>query len=192
MGPWPNGRMFKMVLDTEDPTKVESLSILIDGDALGAAGAGNVNLIHQPDNVETTKDLLLFQEDPGSHNQYPLGTGTTARIWAYDLKKGGAPYVVARVNQSADEGPTDKDASTTKGLAGAWESSGIVDASKFFGKGAFLVDIQAGTLIIQEEQRGTLTYQREGGQLLLFRLPHTGDQGHHGGHGKGKGKKGRG
>jgi hypothetical protein len=100
--------------------------------------------------------------------------------------------VVARVNQSADEGPTDKDASTTKGLAGAWESSGIVDASKFFGKGAFLVDVQAGTLIIQEEQRGTLLYQREGGQLLLFRLPNTGDHGHHGGHGKGKGKKGRG
>jgi hypothetical protein len=188
IGPWPNGRIFKMVFDPSDPAKVQSLSILIDGDALGAAGAGNVNLIHQPDNVETTKDLLLFQEDPGSHNQYPLGTGTTARIWAYDLQKGGAPYVVARVNQSADEGPTDKDASTTKGLAGAWESSGIVDASKFFGKGAFLVDVQAGTLIIQEEQRGTLTYQREGGQLLLFRLPNTGDHGHHGGHGKGKGK----
>jgi hypothetical protein len=55
--------------------------------------------------------------------------------------------------------------------AGGWESSGIVDASKFFGKGAFLVDIQAGTLIVEEEVRGTLTYQREGGQLLLFRLP---------------------
>ena len=194
MGPWPNGRMFKMVLDPRDPTKVQSLSILIDGDALGAAGAGNVNLIHQPDNVETTKDLLLFQEDPGSHNQYPLGTGTTARIWAYNLKKGGAPYVVARVNQSADEGPTDKDASTTKALAGGWESSGIVDASKFFGKGAFLVDVQAGTLIIQEEQRGTLLYQREGGQLLLFRLPHRGgDHSHHGkGKKKGHGKRGRG
>ena len=91
IGPWPNGRMFKMVLDRKDPKLVKSLSILIDGDARGAAGAGALDLIHQPDNVETTKDLLLFQEDPGSHNQYPLGTGTTARIWAYDLKKGGAP-----------------------------------------------------------------------------------------------------
>ncbi|HEU4942060.1 MAG TPA: hypothetical protein VFT18_02260 [Gaiellaceae bacterium] len=203
-GPYPNGRIFKMVLDRKDPKKVESLSILIDGDVRGAAGSGALDLIHQPDNVETTKDLLLFQEDPGSHNQYPLGTGTTARIWAYDLKKGGAPYVVARVNQSADEGPTDKDASTAKSLAGGWESSGIVDASKFFGKGAFLVDVQAGSLVIQEEQRGTLTYQREGGQLLLFRLPNTGDHGHHKGHKKGHdegherghkkghGKKGRG
>jgi hypothetical protein len=198
IGPWPNGRMFKMVLDREDPKVVKSLSILIDGDARGAAGAGAVDLIHQPDNVETTKDLLLFQEDPGSHNQYPLGTGTTARIWAYDLKRGGAPFVVARVNQSADEGPTDKDAVTTRAPAGAWESSGIVDASKFFGKGAFLVDIQAGSLIVQEEVRvegnNRLTYQREGGQLLLLRIPGAGDHGHHRGHDKGKGhgkKRGR-
>ena len=195
IGPWPNGRMFKMVLDRTDPRKVVSLSILIDGDARGAAGSGAIDLIHQPDNVETTKDLLLFQEDPGSHNQYPLGTGTTARIWAYDLKRGGAPFVVARVNQSADEGPTDKDASATKGLAGAWESSGIIDASKFFGKGAFLLDIQAPTLAIQEEVRvegnNRLTYQREGGQLLLFRLPNTGDHGQHRGADNGK-KKGHG
>jgi hypothetical protein len=206
IGPWPNGRIFKLVLDRKDPKVVKKLSILIDGDARGAAGSGALDLIHQPDNVETTKDLLLLQEDPGSHNQYPLGTGTTARIWAYNLKKGGAPYVVARVNQSADEGPTDVDASTSKALAGGWESSGIVDASKFFGKGAFLVDVQAGSLVIQEEVRtegnNRLTYQREGGQLLLFRLPTKG--GHHGhddddddddggkGKKKGHGKKGRG
>ncbi len=202
IGPWPNGRIFKMVLDRRDPKKVTSLSILVDGDARGAAGAGALDLIHQPDNVETTKDLLLWQEDPGSHNQYPLGTGTTARIWAYDLKKGGAPFVVARVDQSADEGPTDVDANTTRANAGAWESSGIVDASKFFGKGAFLVDIQAGSLIVEEEVRvegnNRLTYQREGGQLLLFRLPSKGghddddDDDDDGGKRKGHGKKGRG
>jgi hypothetical protein len=174
-GPYPNGRMFKLVFDRKDPTRVHSLSILIDGDARGAASAGALDLIHNPDNVETTRDLLLFQEDPGSQNQYPLGTGTTARVWAYDLRAGGAPYVVARVNQSADEGPTDVDATPTKANAGAWESSGIVDASKFFGKGAFLLDIQAGSLIVEEERRGSLTYQREGGQLLLLRLPTEGD-----------------
>jgi len=187
IGPWPNGRMFKMVLDRKDETKVESLSILVDGDARGAAGSGAVDLIHQPDNVETTKDLVLFQEDPGSHNQYPLGTGTTARIWAYDLKRGGAPFVVARVNQSADEGPTDVDASPARSLAGGWESSGIVDASKYFGKGAFLVDVQAGSLVVEEEVRSDAIYQREGGQLLLLHIPGAGDHGHHRGHEKGTG-----
>ena len=196
IGPWPNGRIFKLVLDRHDPTRVTSLSVLIDGDARGAAGSGALDLIHQPDNVETTKGLLLFQEDPGSHNQYPLGTGTTARIWGYDLDAGGAPFVVARVDQSADEGPTDVDASTTRANAGAWESSGIVDASKALGKGAFLVDIQAGSLIVQEEQRGLLTYQREGGQLLVLRVgtsSGSNDRSHRGknDHDKHDGKKGR-
>ena len=192
-GPYPNGRIFKMVFDRRDPTEVDSLSILIDGDRDGAASAGKLDLIHQPDNVETTKNLLLFQEDPGSQNQYPVTstTGTTARLWGYNLKTGGAPFVIAKVDQSADEGPTDKDAVTTKANLGAWESSGVVDASKAFGKGAFLVDVQAGSLVVEEEQRGGLTYQREGGQLLLVRLQRSGDDGdRRSGHGK-KGDRGK-
>ncbi len=192
-GPYPNGRIFRMEFDRRNPTQVKSLSILIDGDRDGAASAGKLDLIHQPDNVETAKDLLLFQEDPGSQNQYPVTstTGTTARLWGYNLKTGGAPFVIAKVDQSADEGPTDKDAATAKAALGAWESSGVVDASKAFGKGAFLVDIQAGSLIVEEEQRGTLTYQREGGQLLLVRLRSSSGDDHrsHGEHGKKDGKK---
>ena len=155
-GPYPNGRLFKLVLDKRNPLLTATLSILIDADT---GGYGNVNVIHQPDNVETTKSKLLIQEDPGSHNQGQ----TTARIWSYDLSE-GTLEVIARVDQSLR--PTTP--------LGAWESSGIVDASKEFGKGAFLVDIQAGTLVVQTEQRGNLTYEREGGQLLLIRIPDSG------------------
>jgi hypothetical protein len=152
-GPYPNGRIFKLVLDEDDPTEVESLSIVIDADA---GGYNNPNVIHQPDNLETTENSLLIQEDPGSHNQ-----GTVyARIWRYDLAS-GSTTVAARVDQSL----------VPASPSGAWESSGIVDASEAFGPGAFLVDVQAGTLIVQEEVRGLLTYQREGGQLLLIRIP---------------------
>jgi hypothetical protein len=187
IGPYPNGRIFKMVLDRWDPTKVTSLSILVDGDVLGAAGSGAVALTHQPDNVETTKDLVLWTEDPGGHNNYPVGTGTTARVWAYELKTGKF-YPVAAVNQSADEGPTDVDASTTKGLWGSWEASGIIDASKYFGKGTFMLDVQAHTMAVQEEKPAgqNLTYVREGGQLMLLHLPTKGDDDddHDGGHGE--------
>ena len=152
-GPYPNGRIFKIVLDEDDPTQVQSLSIVIDADA---GGYSNPNVIHQPDNLETTENSLLIQEDPGSHNQ-----GTVyARIWRHDLS-GGSTTVAARVDQSL----------VPASPSGAWESSGIVDASEAFGPGAFLVDVQAGTLIVQEEVRGLLTYQREGGQLLLIRIP---------------------
>jgi hypothetical protein len=178
IGPYPNGRIFKMVLDRRDPTVVRGLSILVDGDSMGAAGAGNVSLIHQPDNIETTEDYVLFQEDPGSHNQYALGTGTTARTWLYDLKT-HAHYPITQVDQSADEGPTDVDADTVKARAGAWESTGIIDASRYFGEGSFLLEVQAGSLIVQEEVRvegpNRLTYQREGGQLVLLRMPSDDD-----------------
>jgi hypothetical protein len=163
-GPFPNGRIFKFVLDEDDPRKVLSLSILINGDVIGAAGTKLLGFIHQPDNLETTKRSLLVQEDPGSHNQYPAGdaTGTTARIWRYDFET-GALSVVARVDQSAH--PTANQ--------GAWESSGIVDASRTFGAGAFLVDVQAHTLILERSapDASGLTRKREGGQLLLIRIP---------------------
>ncbi|HEX4931246.1 MAG TPA: hypothetical protein VFV62_11105, partial [Gaiellaceae bacterium] len=131
-----------------------------------AGGYGNVGVIHQPDNVETTATGLLIQEDPGSHNQ----GATTARIWRYDLRAGGAPEVVAKVDQAQAPAGT---------ALGAWESSGIIDASAAFGEDAFLVDIQAGSLILAERPGFDLnndgtpdwTDQREGGQLLLVRIP---------------------
>jgi hypothetical protein len=168
-----NGRVWKLVLDKKDPTKVTSFSLLIEGDDKPVKA---IDEIHQPDNIESTEDFLLITEDPGSSQQFPFGStdpaATTARLWRYDLSS-GAMDVVAKVNQSADEGPTDEDAAG-RGNLGAWESSGIVDASKLFGPGAFLIDVQAGTLVIDEEVRvegrNTLTYQRDGGQLGLLRI----------------------
>ena len=83
-----------------------------------------------------------------------------------------------KVDQSADGGPTDVDGRTA-GNWGAWETSGIVDASAAFGAGAFLVDVQAHTLWIEKADGDDnyappgpdFTYKREGGQLLLLRIP---------------------
>ncbi len=177
-----NGRVWKLVLDPSDPTKVLSLSILIEGDDRQTR---DPDRIHQPDNLESTPNSLLIQEDPGSGQQFPFGSAdpraTTARIWKYDLAT-GAMTVVARVDQSADEGPTDVDGPANviqKGNLGAWESSGIVDASSVFGPGAFLVNIQAHTLWIEKATGDDnfapsgpdFTYKREGGQLVLLRVP---------------------
>jgi hypothetical protein len=173
-----NGRVWKMVLDPDDPTKVTSLSILIEGDDNPVRTLGE---IHQPDNLETTPKSLLIQEDPGSSQQFAAGSAdpnaTTARIWRYRLAT-GTTGAVAKVDQSADEGPTDVD-SAGAGNLGAWESSGIVDASSVFGSGAFLVDVQAHTLWVDKAAGDDnfapagpdFTFKREGGQLLLLRIP---------------------
>jgi hypothetical protein len=173
MGPYPNGRIFRMVLDDADPTQVDSLRVLIDADPLGP---GNPLAMHQPDNLETTADSLLIQEDPGSHNQFALSNpdGVGDRVWKYDLSTGELDAVI-EVDQSLDETPGYDIDPSAAANRGAWESSGIVDASSIWGPGWFLIDVQAGSLILERED-GTLgdravTFEREGGQLLRVKIP---------------------
>jgi hypothetical protein len=171
-----NGRIWKLVLDKADPTKVTSLTILIDGDTLPVKAPGAV---HQPDNLESTMNGLLITEDPGSSQQFNPGDAdaTTARLMHYRFSN-GALTVAARVDQSADEGPTDVD-SAPAGRLGAWESTGVVDVSSVFGRDTFLVNVQAHTLWVQKAPGfddfppagPDYTLKREGGQLVLIRIP---------------------
>ncbi len=174
-----NGRVWKMVLDPNDPTKVTSLTVLVEGDDNPVQTPSE---IHQPDNIETTRRGLLVTEDPGSSQQFPFGSSdpnaTTARLWHVPISNPAGAEVVAKVDQSADGGPTDVDG-RAPGNLGAWESSGIVDASKAFGPDAFLIDVQAHTLWIEKapghdnngDGQPDFTYKREGGQLALLRIP---------------------
>jgi hypothetical protein len=175
-----NGRVWKMVLDENDPTRVTSLTVFLEGDDNPVKTLGEV---HQPDNIETTQTGLLLTEDPGSSQQFTPAqvaadpaNATTARLWYVPFS--GTSQVVAKVDQSADGGATDVDG-RAPGNWGAWESSGIVDASAAFGPGAFLIDVQAHTLWVEKapgddnngDGQPDFTYKREGGQLALIRIP---------------------
>ena len=168
-----------MVFDPNDPTKVTSLSIAVEGDDNPVK---TLNEVHQPDNIETTQTGLLLTEDPGSSQQFGTATqglpnATTARLWYVPFS--GSPEVVVKVDQSSDgDAGYDVDG-RTDGAWGAWETTGIVDASAAFGAGAFLINVQAHTLWVQKGP-GTdnfppegvdFTFKREGGQLLLLRIP---------------------
>jgi len=177
-----NGRVWKMVLDPANPKHVTSMSILVEGDDHPVKTIGE---IHQPDNIESTANALYLTEDPGSSQQFNFTpeqladpNRTEARLWRYDLVS-GATSVVVKVDQSLDEkAGYDVDAAT-KGNLGAWESSGVVDASPVFGPGAFLINVQAHTLWIEKGPGDDnvaptgpdFTNKREGGQLLLIRVP---------------------
>ncbi len=170
-GPSTNGRIWKMVLNDDDPTIVDSLSILIEGDDHRTAAqdkAGAFHEIHQPDNIETTANGSLFvQEDPSTNNQYtftvPRGANETpARLWRIDLDAANpdadsARVTAAEVNQSLDEepgydvdGPQTTPPTIQKSRLGFWESSGVIDVSSVFGPGAYLVTIQAHSLWIEK------------------------------------------
>ena len=174
-----NGRVWRMELDKNDPTKVTSLTVFVEGDD---ADVKTLTEVHQPDNVESTPSGLLLTEDPGSSQQFPAGStdplATTARLWYVPFADPAAAQVVAKVDQSADGGATDVDGRPA-GNWGAWETTGIVDASAAFGPGAFLINIQAHTLWVEQapgddnngDGQPDFTFKREGGQLLLLRIP---------------------
>ena len=95
-----------------------------------------------PDNIDTSKKSLMVQED-----------NDNARVWQHRFKQGWW-RVVATVN--------DPDG----------ESSGIVDASKWFGGGTWLLDVQGhGENVDEEVDDGGVTIKRESGQLLLMKIP---------------------
>jgi hypothetical protein len=172
-----NGRVWRMELDPNDPTVVTSLTVFVEGDDNPVK---TLSEVHQPDNIESTQAGILLTEDPGSSQQFPAGSAdpaaTPARLWYVPFS--GSPAVIAKVNQGADGGPTDVDG-RSPGNWGAWESSGIVDASAAFGPGTFLVTVQAHTLWVEkadgDDNNGDgfpdFTFKREGGQLLLIKTP---------------------
>jgi hypothetical protein len=158
-GPYPNGRLFKIDLGA-NPLAGARLSIL-PGANYDDLGYDNPAAPHQPDNVESTRGGIFFQEDPGSHNSQPLlPTATNARVWRYDLAT-RASTVVAEVDQSMSPVVN----------KGTWESSGIVDASAVFGPGAFLLDVQAHQWDMPAGAGNDppAVPQRERGQLLLIK-----------------------
>jgi hypothetical protein len=196
-----NGRIWRMELDPDDPTQVLSMRIFVEGDDFPVQTSTE---IHQPDNLESTEAGLIVTEDPGSAQQFPVDSedpnATTARLWFVpfdetDPEVAGTPAVVAKVNQELDEldgydvDPPDNPPFAggsfplSPGNQGAWETSGIVDASAAFGDGWFLMDVQAHTLWVDSDEGidtfidantdPDFTLKREGGQLLLIYIPAT-------------------
>ena len=179
-----NGRVWKMVLDPNDPTVVTSLSIAVEGDDNPVKTLGE---IHQPDNIETTQTGFLVTEDPGSSQQFvPADPGPSERdhgaavvrpVLRFPPGRREDRPVGGRRSDRCRPAPTGRHLSI--GNWGAWETTGIVDASAAFGPDAFLINVQAHTLWV-EKAPGTdsfppagpdFTYKREGGQLLLLRIP---------------------
>lgn len=135
-----NGRIFKMVFNARDPRRVDSFSILADGDQ---AGIPEFVPMRAPDNIDTSANSLMVQEDADD-----------ALIWRLDFATGNWG-VVASVN--------DPDG----------ESSGIVDASSWFGPGSWILDVQGHGVNVIEEQQGDVLRKLESGQLMLMKIPGT-------------------
>jgi hypothetical protein len=136
------GRIFKLVMNASDPTVVDSFSILLDGDTQSLTNYnGTSTKMSHPDNVAIGKKSLMVQEDTSN-----------SRIWRYSLED-QTWSVVATVNDPGGE------------------SSGIVDASAWFGSGWWMLDVQAHSVPYQTSSVvDGVTIKRERGQLLLMKI----------------------
>jgi hypothetical protein len=96
-----------------------------------------------PDNIDTSKNSLMVQEDRDG-----------AVIWQHRFNQ-DSWRVVASIND------------------GDGESSGIVDASEWFGQGTWLLDVQGHGVNIDEDiiSDPPNLLKRESGQLLLMKIP---------------------
>lgn len=142
------GRVYHVSLDPFDPTRVEELRVVLDGD--------DGDDIFHPDNIDGDERYLMIQEDPGSGRAlHP------ARVLRYDIQ-------TRRLDALAECAERDpKGDLLPRGVGGVWESTGIVDASDIFGPDSWLLAVQAPNLRVQG-----FPVRGGGGQLLLLRGPH--------------------
>jgi hypothetical protein len=147
-----HGRIYRMTFNPSNPRRA-TLEVVQDGD--------NGSKILNPDNLGISGSTLMIQED---HNRT---RSRYNRVWAYDL-------VSETLTAIARTDPT-VGAITRGGGKGVWESSGIVDASAFFGPGAWLLNVQAhDTKVLQQGPSLAIdSASGEGGQMVLLQVPVT-------------------
>ncbi len=146
------GRIYRLTMDPADPTSA-TLEVVVDGDA----GDDMVN----PDNIGIADRNLIIQED---HNNAKYGYN---RVLVYDITA-DTLRAVARTDPSAH-------LIAAAGGEGVWESSGVVDASDWFGQGWWLLTVQAhDSNRRQPGMSGKVdSAVFEGGQILKIYIPGT-------------------
>jgi hypothetical protein len=145
--------------DIEDPHAGATLTLLLDGsESLGSGEPG----MNKPDNMTIDRHgNILIQEDPGNNNHL-------ARIVAYRISD-GAIGVVARFDEARFGSSHTSDPGF---LTLDEESSGIIDASRYLGHGAFVFDAQVHTAagLPAGTGPGTVAELVQHGQLLVLKV----------------------
>src|SRR5215211_291971 len=174
------GRLYRLRFDGRDPLAGATLTQAYNADQLTPAQDGPLS----PDNLDVTKRFAMINEDGtagGSPTDREAGTDVTTgsrddmdrrnrdgSIWMVPLATASDPASFTRVAElvGRSEGGWDGKPTVDEhgNRAGVWETSGIVDAQRAFGRSSFLFDVQAHTTT----PPGGPTVTGEDGQLLLL------------------------
>ena len=140
------GRVFKMVINKDDPTKVDSFSIVVDAASIG---------MKSPDNIAVGRHSLMVQED----------TTGGAKIWMYTLDAAVPAWThVATATQTTAE--TSGIIDVSRWFGSGWWALDVQSHVNLPGEVAGLVYGGPGPA------NGTVySARREAGQLLLMHVP---------------------
>jgi hypothetical protein len=153
------GSIYRMELDPTDPTQNARLTLLARSRGVAAGDWAS------PDNIAVGEHSLMLNEDPAYAD-----FNRPERVWNFKFRQDGTlgpARAVAELENEKFTGNTCSDAAGT-----CWESSGVIDASRWLGEGTWLFDVQAHTLpFTYVNGQATVEVPAEGGQLLYLRLP---------------------
>jgi hypothetical protein len=176
------GRFYRLRFDKRDPLAGATLTQAYNADQLTAAQDGPLS----PDNLDVTKRVAMINED-GTAGASPAdrqaGTDVTTgsrddmdrrnrdgSIWMVPLTSTGDSSRFTRVAELVGRTQGGRDGIPTVdehgNRAGVWETSGIVDARRAFGRDTFLFDVQAHAPTTAPEGKPVTV---EDGQLLLLK-----------------------
>ncbi len=148
------GRAYQLDLNRINVTGPASLSIIYNADQIIAAG-GDTAI--SPDNIDTSDRYLMIQEDGTAQSRPVMASkNRDGSIWRFNLNNNYAAQRVVELDPPGRDGiPV---------LPGIWETSGIIDASMFYGRDSWLTVVQAHPPTTLPSPNTV-----EDGQLLLMR-----------------------
>jgi hypothetical protein len=168
------GRLYRLRFDKRNPLAGATLTQAYNADQLTAAQDGPLS----PDNLDVTKRFAMINEDGTAGSTTDGTTGSRddmerrnrdGSIWMLPLASAGDPSSFTRVAELVGRAQGGRDGIPTVdergNRAGVWETSGIVDARRAFGRDTFLFDVQAHAPTTAPEGKPVTV---EDGQLLLL------------------------
>ncbi|MHA7943271.1 PhoX family protein [Formosa sp. 3Alg 14/1] len=127
------GRVYKVVLNEEDPTGPAKITCVLDGDIVGGKADG----FHSPDNILVTENYAYIQEDPNGYASLNSAISGFAKLYQYNLSTGEIKTVLECDQDYAE--------SIGYGIASSmWEITGMIDVTDVVnnGENTFMVMTQ--------------------------------------------------
>jgi len=134
------GRIYSLNLDEDNVLANAELTVEVNADQVIAAG-GDTAI--SPDNLDTSEDYLVVNEDGTAQSRAVMAAkGRDGSIWRFrigdDRVRGSSGVRIAELTGQAG-GRNDN----IPVAPGVWETTGIIDASKFYGEDSWLFNVQA-------------------------------------------------